>query len=294
MVRCDTFRYSAASAFVKSSIRFKSPFTIDFICMQTNCQENYCNKQKSLANLYIHEHIIIMTSGTIAAQLKLYMSRSGLKTTQVAARCGVADSTLSRIIHGKVKPSPETLIALAEVLKLTREDTLTLLSVSSPEQDFWQNLLLDLKEARSGTGKDNAGNPRATDVAWLPMYDTVPNSDEDEPICTVPWRWSCPTMSHKKCYCIKAMTDSMSPAIRAGETVVICREAKITNGSIVCVEIDGKILLKEMWQDGPVVTLVPRNKAFEPKSFSLLDRNSGVVIHGRVISAIRDLVNEEE
>jgi|GEM_PF-4857246 len=76
--------------------------------------------------------------GPATARLRDWVERSGLSLRALAVRSGVHHSTLSRILAGKMAPSPRVLVALAPHLGVTTEAALTLAEGAPPgEVPLW-------------------------------------------------------------------------------------------------------------------------------------------------------------
>ena len=83
-------------------------------------------------------------NNSLPALLQYHLNRKGIKPSALADKCGIARSTISRLLKGignngnKYNPSLDTLEAMSRVLRLTERETDDLFLAAYPKFRVWR------------------------------------------------------------------------------------------------------------------------------------------------------------
>ena len=188
-------------------------------------------------------------SDQLAALLQSALQRTGLSQTEVAARVGVRQPTVSDWVHGKKRPGPRNLKQLLTVLGLDENVLEAPASaapvVVTPEQDVVY--LPHMAYVSAGEGFEN-GDIREVDVVAYSRRELRRMTN----------------VSPDRLRTVTVVGNSMEPEIRANDTVGYLPTETLADDGLYVFSLDGATKVKLLQRfTGGAIQIIPLNPVYE-------------------------------
>ncbi len=191
---------------------------------------------------------------TISARLRSLMQQRRLSLTALAARSGIAVSSISRYLSGKQVPGTKALTRLAKALEVSMEELTG--SMSMPELPAEGQLLLQLEQLKEKLLKASSGSIRdALAGPSLPVLSAPPRVAGSSRLGRV---LGSPEITDREAYALKIADGSNAPRLERGDVAIFSPGAHWKNGDVCVVLLEsGEYLMGRAERRGKSVALVP-------------------------------------
>ena len=193
--------------------------------------------------------------------------KTGMSQRMFARSVGLSADLYNKYEQGVSRPSPETLVVLADALSVTTDFLLN--RDIEPTLPVIKNILGIETQKIPLLGEIAAGNPIYADEDFECYVELGAKIQAD--------------------FALRVKGDSMINArIMDGDIVFIRKQPTVNNGEIAAVLIGDDATLKRFYREGDIVTLLAENPAYPPKVIQL-DEAADVRILGKAIAFQSDV-----
>jgi repressor LexA len=213
--------------------------------------------------MYVRPRIV----SSVQKRLLEYEDKHDLNSSELAAKAGIPQQTLSRYELGQRMPKIDIVQNIASALDV---NFMWLVGYDVPM-------------------KDTVDEIKPVDVQRVPILGDIACG---EPILAIEsFESYIQCGAHIKCdFCLRAKGDSMTGArIYDGDIVFIRKQSTVQNGEIAAVLIDDEATLKRVYIRDDSIRLEPENPKYRPLLFIGEQRNS-IRILGKAVAFQADVI----